>query len=241
MFRRRKRTDSAGDPAPVTAETIARERERGMLSRVTVVPRAVITPASMPTFWIPRGETTATPPVATSLSAPQSAHPVPRVRTPADDPGGISPVDRAARAARAAPENAAITAAATPVDSDVELTTHIPRRYALELPDGRLVPLDEPHTVIGRASHTAPPGQAGTSVIGIVDPTRSLSRSHARVDTDASGRLSVHDLDSGNGTVVVSARTGHVHECIPGTPVPLAAGDVLSLGHHEIRVRRHRG
>lgn len=67
----------------------------------------------------------------------------------------------------------------------------------------------------------------------LVEEARGLSRRHAELDADISGRLRLTDLDSTNGTYVNRER-------IHGS-VLLADNDVVHFAQAEFRIRQHRG
>lgn len=86
--------------------------------------------------------------------------------------------------------------------------------------------------IIGRAPD---PVEGGQTIV-ISDPRRSLSRSHLAFETDARGRVFIADLDSANGTEIVSA-TGERIECVPGRRYPVAVGDTVLIGDFTVTLR----
>ncbi|QCB95388.1 FHA domain-containing protein [Cellulomonas shaoxiangyii] len=88
-------------------------------------------------------------------------------------------------------------------EADAERTVVRPRavRWRLRLDDGRVVPLERPLVVIGRR----PPETDGTTqVVALPDTTRTLSKTHARLEL-RDGTWWVTDLGSTNGVVVADA------------------------------------
>ncbi|CAN5161339.1 hypothetical protein BH11ACT2_BH11ACT2_16190 [soil metagenome] len=86
--------------------------------------------------------------------------------------------------------------------------------------------------VIGRAPDAAP----GRQTVTISDPGRSLSRNHLGFERDARGRLFVFDLNSGNGTEIVTA-DGARTECVPARRYSVADGDTVLIGNFGVVIR----
>lgn len=100
---------------------------------------------------------------------------------------------------------------------------------SLTLPDGRT--LSDGVYVFGRDPVAS--GVAHGVAVPIDDPSRSASKTHARIDVSASG-VTVTDLHSTNGTSIVYAGTRlHV---VPGTPTPVATDAEVAIGEYTIRV-----
>ncbi|MDQ4215274.1 DUF5684 domain-containing protein [Microbacterium sp. ASV81] len=152
-------------------------------------------------------------------------------------PGGSAPVtDGSARASdpRPAPapapaQPAPASAQPVPASAQPVPVAEAPRgeRWVLVLDDGTRLPLTGSGIVLGRA----PAGAAGDQTVRIPDATRTLSKTHARLDRDGSGwRLT--DLNSTNG-VRVFARDGGTTVPAPGVPAPVQGrillGDVGML------------
>lgn len=118
-------------------------------------------------------------------------------------------------------------------EEDLDRTVVVPRAlragWVIELPDGGTLPL-EPDTVLGRR----PEGRDGAHSLEIPDPTRTLSKTHARLRWDGE-RWIVEDLGSTNG-VVLLRDDGREEELAANRPTP--AGSRLLLGRLEIRIRR---
>lgn len=95
------------------------------------------------------------------------------------------------------------------------------------LPGGDLVSLDTP-VILGRRP-AADDGEA--RAVAVADPEQTMSRSHARVETDEAGAVWVTDLGSRNGSRV--ERADGTKERLPAhTPVALQPGDSFWLGEH---------
>ncbi len=88
-------------------------------------------------------------------------------------------------------------------------------------------------SLLGR-NPKASPGVAYEAVLVVVDPGKTISKSHAELMVVAD-ELLVLDLDSGNGTVVETP--GHAPvRCVPGMPQPVRRGSRLVLGRQAIDV-----
>jgi len=100
-------------------------------------------------------------------------------------------------------------------------------RWALVLDDGSRLPLTAASIVLGRN----PVASTGAQALRIPDATRSLSKTHARLERDGSGWI-LTDLGSTNG-VQAFARDGSVASLAPGVPTPVRGrillGDVGML------------
>jgi len=92
---------------------------------------------------------------------------------------------------------------------------HVESGQELPLPPGDEVRL-------GRADVASQPGPALD--LSPLDPTRSLSRRHARIVRDAGGFAVMEEPRVANGTFLNGARLS------PGERVPLRSGDELRLG-----------
>ena len=93
----------------------------------------------------------------------------------------------------------------------------------LLLPDGTRLALARA-TVVGRA----PRPQHDVATLVLADPTRSVSRDHALLEPANHG-LSVTDLDSGNGTTVMTP-DGTTLPLVPGRAQEAPRGTVIALG-----------
>lgn len=165
--------------------------------------------------------------VARALGSPQ----VPPVTPPYGTPGA-TPVTPPAPVMTPPAGDVAI-------DERMEATVvHVasPRAQAtwvLEFETGEVIPLPSDDIVVGR--HPEPQGDA--TPVALPDPTRMLSRTHARLRRDASRDIwTITDLGSSNGVATVSSDTGAIDYATPGVDVP--ATEYLLIG--TLRSRLHR-
>lgn len=185
------------------------------------------------------------PPVHPVAAAPAPAQAPAPVAPPAAAPPATAPPATAPPAAAvelpAAPVSAGhkptgITARYDPIplDDDLDRTVvvHRPQRtgWVLELPDGERLELSAADVIVGRR----PEVQGESQVLAIPDPTRTLSKTHARLRFDGE-QWTVEDLGSTNGVVLL--RDGGVEdELSPHQPVPTT--ERLLLGELEVRLSR---
>jgi uncharacterized RDD family membrane protein YckC len=102
------------------------------------------------------------------------------------------------------------------------------------LDDGRRVVVD--HLVLlGRNPHPAP-GEEDAELIKIADETRTVSKLHLAMGVDQAG-LYVVDRGSTNGSTVTTPG-GATRRCVPGEPVYVNPGSIVSMGDHWLEVRR---
>ena len=98
------------------------------------------------------------------------------------------------------------------------------------LPDGVRITLSGT-TLLGR--DPAATGEwVGATLVPVVDPGKSVSKTHAAVTVEAGG-IRIHDLNSTNGTVVLR-QDGAVDSVQPGTSLAVAPGDTVSLGQFSV-------
>lgn len=135
-----------------------------------------------------------------------------------------------------APLTAAPPAAVLPSAVD-DATTRVPRRvrpqssWALELPDGRRFTVGSP-VFFGR--DPVSDGNLSAQLVEVPESSRSVSKTHAVIQS-SNGRITVTDLHSANGSVIV-ADNGHETECAPGVPALLRAGATVELGDYAIKL-----
>lgn len=126
-------------------------------------------------------------------------------------------------------------AAFAPVDEETsfaEVTRAAPV-WRIALPGGGHVRLERT-ALIGRAPATSalwPDAQ----LVPVIDPVKSVSKTHAALEIAADGSLWVHDLNSTNG-VSVSHAYGEEFEVIPDERVSVADGTLVYLGEFELTV-----
>ncbi|WP_336653314.1 MULTISPECIES: FHA domain-containing protein [unclassified Leucobacter] len=187
-------------------------------------PAAPAAQAAAPAPAVPHAEAPvapAAPPVPAAVPAPVppivSAPPIPVPVAPAADPAldpsvvntdsesayttrKVRKAEPAADAADAAPQ--AMPAEVERTDDELDRTVVVARRpridWVLELPDGERLPLRDEEVIIGRK----PRGPEGMALLTIPDPTRTLSKSHARLRYDGD-MWSIEDLGSTNGLVLL--------------------------------------
>jgi hypothetical protein len=96
----------------------------------------------------------------------------------------------------------------------------------------------EGRLVLGRDPVAAPP-HADAKGVPIVDPARSVSKTHALVEAAPDG-VSVTDLHSTNGVRIRTAEV-ELHDLAPGMPAVVPPGASFLLGDLELHVDRlHR-
>lgn len=120
-------------------------------------------------------------------------------------------------------------------DDDLDQTRVSPRRrepWELVTRDGVTYALTSAVTIVGRIGGR--PGADGAARIDIADPTRTMSKTHARL-VWIDGLWMVEDLGSTNGTLLVDS---HGRETVvpPHAPTPLV-GRVM-FGDFEMVLRR---
>lgn len=183
-------------------------------------------------------------PEAPEYSEPMSIDPVsfeppgpePRIPAPPAPPRSARPATPAIPANTPEPITAPAPSAPTSdFTEDLDRTTVVRRESRatgyLVLPDGEALPLQRDN-VIGRRPETVP----GVHAVVIPDPTRTLSKTHARLSHDGEGWV-VEDLDSTNGVVLLH-EDGREQELDPRQPV--IATRRLLLGTLEIEIRDER-
>lgn len=138
----------------------------------------------------------------------------------------------AAAAAPSAPASAEPAASADDEDEDEDdRTVVVPRRkrWGLELPSGDVEELLGDDVVVGRK----PDAPEGAGVLKIIDPTRTLSKSHLRMRRTGDS-WTVEDMNSTNG-VSVADGNGQQRVIEPGREIP--ASDRMTIGTLEVVLR----
>lgn len=184
------------------------------------------------------------PPSPAPVPAQGGSEPLRLPPAPGDETGTGSATDSGSgtgQQVEAAPPRAAvhrstgITARYEPIVEEDELdrTVVVPRpsraRWLVELPDGETLEIEH-DTVLGRR----PDAIEGAQVVAIPDPTRTLSKTHARLRFDGE-RWTIEDLDSTNGVFLIHA-DGREEELAAGDPAEVDSR--IMLGTLEIRLRR---
>ncbi|SDQ76465.1 Uncharacterized membrane protein YckC, RDD family [Microbacterium sp. cf332] len=143
----------------------------------------------------------------------------------------------AAPAASAAPEPAAPEPAAPEPAAPAD-PTPAPAASAVELTldSGETITVGGGGVVLGRAPSTGPQ-DVDVTPVPVVDPTRSISKTHWALLLPADGRVVAVERGSTNGSVLV--RGGRESALVPGEPVALRDGDTIRFGdrHAAVAIR----
>jgi hypothetical protein len=116
-------------------------------------------------------------------------------------------------------------------DCGVSVTDQRPRRVAqpvlavLRASDGGEVRVDRT-VLVGRAPAERGPGPV--RLLTVPSPAHDISRTHLQVAVDG-WRVTVTDLHSTNGTLLVDPDGARRRSLPPGQPVPVVVGNVLEL------------
>lgn len=107
--------------------------------------------------------------------------------------------------------------------------------WRFTLPDGKQLLLEKT-TLVGRdPANNAE--WASALLLPIIDPGKTISKTHAVLELTAGGQLVVHDLDSTNG--VYLGYPGTEEEPVePGAPALVEHGAQLSFGEFTVTVER---
>jgi hypothetical protein len=106
--------------------------------------------------------------------------------------------------------------------------------WQLRLADGQRMPVTG-SLVFGR--DPSPVTRRPSTMVSVLDPARSVSKSHALVELSADDDLSVTDLHSTNGVSLIGADGSRV-ELEPGIRTPVSANTRLMLGEFAVEVTR---
>lgn len=181
-------------------------------------PRPIVpinAPVESATHRVPvRPPSPPTPPPAAAPAVPEPA-PVAPASPPGPPPAEPVP----------SPPAAPVTAESTVV-----------RSLALVLPDGTRCPVGAA-VVLGR-DPVAPAEHPHARAVAVVDPAKSVSKTHALVVATPQG-VEVHDLHSTNGVSVT--RGDEREELAAGARAAVGAGDRLGLGLLELAVELAEG
>ncbi|UOQ59901.1 DUF5684 domain-containing protein [Leucobacter rhizosphaerae] len=137
-----------------------------------------------------------------------------------------------AGAAAAQASNDAAPETAPPAhDEEFDRTVVVVRRtrWGLELPDGDVLELLGDDVVLGRK----PDAPEGSTALQIVDPTRTMSKTHARLRREGE-TWTIEDLQSTNGVAIIDD-LGQASQIDAGLPVP--ATDRLVIGTLEVKLQ----
>lgn len=207
-------------------------------ARATVPPPPPVLPPSPLPPPVPRpadGPAVGSPPARIVVPpglAPAPARPVepsPTPARPATEPSPLwPPVDRSAPPPAPPPD-----VEATVATDDLDRTVVVDRRpvapWSLVVEGGPTFRLSGAPVVLGRRPTGA---SADVQVIAVPDPTRTLSKAHARLEPVDGGWI-VTDLDATNGVVVVGA-DGAETLLDPGASAPIV--ERILLGKVAMRV-----
>jgi len=172
-------------------------------------------PAGLPPRGLPAQGTAPQPPAPFPAPTPGPA-PQPLA------PGPVAPQPVAARRAAPTPPPAPLDAPPAP-PAPARRIRH--RAIVLVAGDERV---EVATTALLGRNPVAAEGEVVAETVRVMDLTRSVSKTHARLSWDGT-RLDVEDLGSTNGTSIVTA-DGSRLVCSPGQPVQAVAGDTLFLG-----------
>lgn len=203
----------AAEPADVVRPPVV------TTSTVVAPPLAAPAPAPAP---VPAPVPTAAPAAAPPAPAAPVAAPAPAVAVP------VPPVLPTQPSAPRVPTQPAAAAAPPPAPAAAPGR----RGYVLTLDSGEVVQVTG-DGVIGRRPR-ADEGEQLDHVVGVDDPSRSMSRTHAAFGV-ADGVFWVADRGSANGTYLRDA-AGTWHRLEPGTRYPVAPGGVVRLGERSFTV-----
>lgn len=192
----------AGAPEP--AEDYG-QRIRGMMAGVPSPPPAAPSPppvaAALSPFAPPQPQMPQMPPVPADPWAPRppAAPPAPLPPESAVDFSSVADLPTIVPSRR----GAAPFAAGEEDDDEFDRTSIVSRRplvrWSLVTDGGEVVPITSDAVLLGRKPLSR---DAGVTAVVVPDATRTLSKSHARLDL-REGVWTVTDLDSTNGVVVV--------------------------------------
>ncbi|TQL47562.1 pSer/pThr/pTyr-binding forkhead associated (FHA) protein [Homoserinimonas aerilata] len=107
--------------------------------------------------------------------------------------------------------------------------------WRLALPDGSFQLLERT-TLIGRDPSAS--GEWPDAVLlAVTDAAKSVSKTHAALEVDASGGLVLHDLNSTNGSYIAQPDAEEI-EVEPGAPQAVQPGAQLGFGEYTVTVQR---
>lgn len=198
---------------------------------VVVAPPASVPPESVPPVSVPP---VVAPPIPDPFTVPEP-DPVPSIfdtgSAPVPAAPAVSGLAELGLAAPEADESAAVAAAHGAPEEELDRTVVVVRktRWGLELPDGDVLELLGDDVIVGRK----PSAQAGAIVLQIADPTRTMSKTHARLRRDGDS-WTIEDLNSTNGVAVIDA-LGLTNQIDAGEVVE--ATERLLVGTLEVRLR----
>lgn len=213
----------SGAPAPTAPSQAAP-------SGIAPVPGALPRHGAAPTAGAPADLSHGLHPALPAQGLPtQGAAPQPPVASPAPTsapaPQPVAPQPVAARRAAPTPPPAPLDAPPAPPAPPAPARRIRHRAIVLVAGDERV---EVATTALLGRNPVAAEGEVVAETVRVMDLTRSVSKTHARLSWDGT-RLDVEDLGSTNGTSIVTA-DGSRLVCSPGQPVQAVAGDTLFLG-----------
>lgn len=179
-------------------------------------------------------------PIGTPIESGTHRVPV-RPPSPPSPPPAAAPAAAPPEPAPAARPPAPVSAPdPAPVSAPITAESTVVRSLALVLPDGTRCPVGAA-VVLGR-DPVAPAAHPGARAVAVVDPAKSVSKTHALVVATPQG-VEVHDLHSTNGVSVTRGgeRGDEREEVAAGARTTLGAGDRLALGLLELAVELAEG
>lgn len=200
-------------PAATQPEDVA--PPTGPSPAILAIPAFV--PATLGTTPIPPRPPVGAEPVPAAPDAPAPDAPAPSgaaavdAPPPAPAPESAAPAEPTVPAPAASAPAASAPAASAPAQSVTG--------WHLRLADGQRMPVTG-SLVLGR--DPAPVTRRASTMVSVVDPARSVSKSHALVELSADDTLSVTDLHSTNGVSLVGA-DGRRTILGPGIGTPVRA------------------
>ena len=179
-------------------------------------------------FLLPPGGTKPAPPERAPESDAQGGAGTP---APVAEPSHYIAVPASVESAthRIARPTAEPTSASAPAAEDTRVAA--PRRWSLVLPDGTRVGLESP-VLLGR-DPAGIPDQPDAGLLPVVDPGKTVSKTHARLEPGAEG-VGVRDLHSTNG-VAIDTAAGRQLVTAGGSAVA-PSGATIMLGSFAVRV-----
>jgi hypothetical protein len=233
------------DDEPDVSADLAPEASTAETAAPSAPPVYVEPTPTLPVSPYMRGGAAAPPPVPSAVpifempepAAVPEPEPVPTPEPvpapePEPQPSAAPPVAPAPPPPPSAAPHVPPPASAEPEDDRTRVSARQREAWELVTSDGAAYGFDSDRVLVGRAGGMPPID--GTPRLDIADPTRTVSKSHARL-TLARGEWTVEDLGSTNGTFLVD-RDGREVQVPEGVPTPVLGR--LLLGDVEIDIRR---
>jgi|GEM_PF-5308581 len=183
-------------------------------------------PSAVPTFEIPA---VPAPPAPAPAATPE---PEPRTEDLPLTAPVVEPAPVAATPAVPPPPPPPTASSTSDEDDRTRMSARQREAWQLVTSEGGVYTFDSATVLVGRAGGLPPVD--GTPRLDVADPTRTISKVHARLSL-AGGRWSVEDLGSTNGTYLVDG-SGREVQVPEGEATPVEGR--LVLGDVEIEIRR---